>query len=44
MDLREIGWKNMDWMLLAQNMVQWRALLDMLMNLNFSRCLLHGVG
>jgi hypothetical protein len=33
MDLREIGWDGMDWIDLAQNRVQWRALLNTVMNL-----------
>jgi hypothetical protein len=32
-DLREIGWGDMDWMDLAQNMDQWRVLVNMVMNL-----------
>jgi hypothetical protein len=33
MDLREIGWGGMDWIDLAQDRDQWRALLNALMNL-----------
>jgi hypothetical protein len=33
MDLREIGWDGMDWIELAQNRGQWRALVNMVMNL-----------
>jgi hypothetical protein len=33
MDLREIGWGGMDWINLAQDMDQWRALVTMAMNL-----------
>jgi hypothetical protein len=33
MDLREIGWNGMDWIDLAQNRDQWRALVNTLMNL-----------
>jgi hypothetical protein len=33
MDLREIGWDGMDWIDLAQNRDQWRALVNMVMNL-----------
>jgi hypothetical protein len=33
MDLREIGWDGMDWIELAQDRDQWRALLNMIMNL-----------
>jgi hypothetical protein len=32
-DLREIGWHGMDWIDLAQDMNQWRALGNMVMNL-----------
>jgi hypothetical protein len=33
MDLREIGWDGMDWIDLAQNMEQWRALVNKVKNL-----------
>jgi hypothetical protein len=33
MDLREIGWDGMDWIDLAQDRDQWRALLNEGMNL-----------
>jgi hypothetical protein len=33
MDLREIGWSGKDWIDLAQNRDQWRALVDMVTNL-----------
>jgi hypothetical protein len=33
MDLREIGWNGMDWIDLAQNRDQWRALANTEMNL-----------
>jgi hypothetical protein len=33
MDLREIGWDGMDWVDLAQDRDQWRALLNAVMNL-----------
>jgi hypothetical protein len=33
MDLREIGWNCMDWIDLAQDRDQWRALVDTVMNL-----------
>jgi hypothetical protein len=33
MDLREIGWDGMDWIDVAQYRNQWRALLNMVMNL-----------
>jgi hypothetical protein len=32
MDLREIGWGGMDWIDLAQDMDQWRALVNTVMN------------
>jgi hypothetical protein len=32
-DLREIGWYGMDWVDLAQNRDQWRALVNTVMNL-----------
>jgi hypothetical protein len=32
-DLREIGWDDMDWIDLAQDRDQWRALVSMVMNL-----------
>jgi len=33
MDHREIGWKDVDWMRLAQDREQWRALLNTVVNL-----------
>jgi hypothetical protein len=33
MDLREIGWNGMDWIDVAQDMDQWRTLVNMVMNL-----------
>jgi hypothetical protein len=33
MDVREIGWGGMDWIDLVQDMDQWMALLNMVMNL-----------
>jgi hypothetical protein len=33
MDLREMGWGGMDWIDLAQDGDQWRALVNMVMNL-----------
>jgi hypothetical protein len=33
MDLREIGWDGMDWIDLAQDRDQWRALLNTVINL-----------
>jgi hypothetical protein len=32
MDLREIGWDGMDWINLAQDRDQWRALVNTVMN------------
>jgi hypothetical protein len=32
MDLREIGWDGMDWIKLAQDRDQWKALVNTLMN------------
>jgi hypothetical protein len=32
MDLREIGWDGMDWIDLAQDTDQWRALVKAVMN------------
>jgi hypothetical protein len=34
MDLREIGWDGMDWINLAQERDQWKALVDAAMNLH----------
>jgi hypothetical protein len=33
MDLRETGWSGMDWIDLAQDSEQWRALVNTVMNL-----------
>jgi hypothetical protein len=33
MDLREIGWDGMDWMVLAEDRDQWKAFVKMIMNL-----------
>jgi hypothetical protein len=33
MDLREIGWDGMDWIHLARDRDQWRALVNTVMNL-----------
>jgi hypothetical protein len=33
MDLREIGWGDMDWIDLAQDGDQWRAFVNMVINL-----------
>jgi hypothetical protein len=35
MDLREIGWDGMDWFHLAQDMDQWRALVNKVINFWF---------
>jgi hypothetical protein len=36
MDLREMGWGGMDWIDLAQDRDQWRALVNTVMNLRVS--------
>jgi hypothetical protein len=36
LNLREIGWDGMDWIDLAQDRDQWRALVNTVMNLRFS--------
>jgi hypothetical protein len=36
MDLREIGWGSMDWIYLAEDRDQWRALVNTVMNLRVS--------
>jgi len=33
MDLRDVGWGDMDWIELAQYMDRWRALVNAVMNL-----------
>jgi hypothetical protein len=38
MDLKEIGWGGMDCIDLAQDMVQWRALVNTVMNIWFIKC------
>jgi hypothetical protein len=35
MDLREIGWRSVDWIQLAQDRDRWRALVNTVMNLRF---------
>jgi hypothetical protein len=40
MDLRETGWVGMDWIELAQDRNQWRALVNTMMNLGTSGGLL----
>jgi hypothetical protein len=32
-DVRETGWSGMDWIVLAQNRDQWRALVNTIMNI-----------
>jgi hypothetical protein len=32
-DIREIGWDGMDWIYLAQDTDQWRALMNIVMNI-----------
>jgi hypothetical protein len=39
MDLREIGWDGMDWIDLAQDGDQWRALVNTVMNFRFHKML-----
>jgi hypothetical protein len=36
MDLGEIGWDGRDWIYLARDRDQWRALVNTLMNLQFT--------
>jgi hypothetical protein len=36
MDLREIGWDGVDWIDMAQDRDQWRALVNTVLNLRFS--------
>jgi hypothetical protein len=36
MDLREVGWDGMDWIDLAEDKDQWRALVNTVMNLRGS--------
>jgi hypothetical protein len=36
MDLREIGWEEVDWIRLAQDRDQWRAVVSAVMNLRVS--------
>jgi hypothetical protein len=36
MDLREIGWSGVDWIDLAQDRDQWRALVNTVMNLRIA--------
>jgi hypothetical protein len=36
MDIREIWWKDVDWMHLAQDRVQWRAAVNMVINIRVS--------
>jgi hypothetical protein len=39
MDLREIEWDGMDWINLAENRDQWKALENTVMNLRFHKML-----
>jgi hypothetical protein len=39
MDLSEIGWDGMDWIDLVQDMDQWWALVNTVMNLRFHKTL-----
>jgi hypothetical protein len=39
MDLREIGWGGMGWIALAKDRDQWRALVNMVMNLGLHKML-----
>jgi hypothetical protein len=36
MDLRDIGWDGVDWMDMDQDREQWRALVDIVLNLRVS--------
>jgi len=36
MDLRETGWEGVDWMHLAQDRDQWRALVNTVMNVRIT--------
>jgi hypothetical protein len=38
-DLRKIGWVGIDWIDLAQDMDQWRALVNTVMNFGFRKML-----
>jgi ribosome biogenesis protein Nip4 len=35
MDLQEVGWRDMDWIELAQYRYRWRAVVNAVMNLRF---------
>jgi hypothetical protein len=37
MDLREIGWEGVDWILLAKDRDQWWAVVNTVMNLSFRK-------
>jgi hypothetical protein len=38
MDLRERGWDGMDWIYLAKDRDQWKALVNTVMNLRVIKC------
>jgi hypothetical protein len=38
MDLREIEWDGMDWINLAQDRDQWRALVNTVIHSNYLKC------
>jgi hypothetical protein len=37
MDIREVGWEDMNWIELAQDRDRWRALVNEVMNLRFHK-------
>jgi hypothetical protein len=39
LDLKETGWDGMDWIVLAQDRGQWRALVNTVINLRFQKML-----
>jgi hypothetical protein len=39
MDLKEIGWDGTDWIDLTQDMDQWKALVNTVMNFGFHKML-----
>jgi hypothetical protein len=36
-DLQDVGWRDMDWIDLAQDRNRWRALVDAVMNIQFQK-------